>query len=144
MEFQCSILNDYEGAISLETNSVYGVSLTTVSRVLLTHGFSSKSGGALTGISGGEQNFDIVARKGPKTIAAEVLPAGDRKKCEIRLINMRAKIWDSAPDLAIAIAPAEVGPELEALAKNYKFVLIEALSEEDLEAKLEELMQLLD
>lgn|SRR5487761_19605 len=134
-------LNGFRDAVALENDSsVYGVKLSPMNCILKKHGFSSVTNGTLRGISGATQAFDIIARKGSETIAVDVLPSGDRMKSEMKLINMRAKIWDCAPDLAIAIAPVQATKELREMALNYKLVLIEAGNEQELEEKFEQLV----
>ncbi len=138
-----SELNANEGSVSVQTcDSVYGVRLRPLSQVFETHGFDSMTNGALRGISGSLQSFDMVARKGNQTITIDVLPSGDRRKSEMKLVNMRAKIWDCAPEVAIAISPVKSTPELKEMIRFYNLVLIEAENEQELEEKLEALLEL--
>ncbi len=131
-------MNELEGSVATEAK-VYGVGLKPMSNILESHGFSSSLKSSLRGISGAIQNFDIVARKDSLTIVIDVLPSADKKKCEMALINMRAKTWDCAPELAIAISPVEASKEMKELAKFYKLTFIEALNETELEVLFDEL-----
>lgn len=88
------------------------------------------------------QSFDMVARKGNQTITIDVLPSGDRRKSEMKLVNMRAKIWDCAPEVAIAISPVKSTPELKEMIRFYNLVLIEAENEQELEEKLDAHLEL--
>ncbi len=138
-------MNDFKDIVSIEAHSeAYGVPLGTMRQILQISGFNFSLEPSLRGISGTLQCFDIVARKGNQTIVIDVLPSADRKKSEMKLINMRAKIWDCAPDLAIAISPVEASKEMKEMAKFYKLALIVAMNEQDLEEKFEQLVNSLN
>lgn len=82
--------------------------------------------GRLLGVSGADHEFDIVARRGLKTIVISSLCEFDESMLEMRLMSLRAMVWDCSPDLAIVILPQGANlEEAKKFASVYNLTFIE-------------------
>jgi hypothetical protein len=135
----CFELNELAGSVAQDAQ-VYGVGLDAMRQVLEKYDYQTSLKSTLRGISGALQSFDIVAMKDNVTIVIDILPSADRKKSVSALINIRAKMWDCAPELGIVVSPVKPSEEMKEMARFYKLKFVEALNETELEVKFEDLI----
>jgi hypothetical protein len=110
--------------------------------ILERYRYVSSSPGKLLGLSGTSHEFDIVARHGINTILISSLTETDPEMLKMKLVSLRAMVWDCSPDTAIVILPQ--GADLED-AKKYltmnNFAIIQRENPAVVYQKLEEVLK---
>jgi hypothetical protein len=79
--------------------------------ILERYDYVCSSPGKLRGVSGANHEFDIVARRGINTLLISSLAEADRELLQMKLVSLRAMVWDCSPDIALVLLPEDADVE---------------------------------
>jgi hypothetical protein len=109
--------------------------------LLESNDYDCNSPGRLLGVSGADHEFDIVAHRGIKTVVISSLCETEQDKLEMKLMSLRAMVWDCSPDSAIVILPQGANlEEAKKFASVFNLTFIERTSPAYVYAEIKKLL----
>jgi hypothetical protein len=96
--------------------------------LLESNDYDCSSPGRLLGVSGTDHEFDVVAHRGLKTIVISSLCETSQDMLEMKLMSLRAMVWDCSPDFAVVILPQGANlEEAKRFASVYNLTFVERI-----------------
>jgi hypothetical protein len=112
--------------------------------ILERYGYVCNSPGRLRGVSGANHDFDIVAQRGINTILITSVSESEPEMIQMKLVSLRAMVWDCSPDIAVILLPQGASvQDAKKLVSISNFVFLERSNPATMYQGLEELLKTL-